>query len=325
MSRLEVTVKDPRPELAIVLGTYNRLALLRECLGSLRAALPVPHVVHVTDAGSTDGTVEYLARNQSPTLVAHLIGRPIGQARALNDVFAQIRTPYVCWISDDNVLLPGALKRALAIIRGDARIGMVALKVKDVVGPFVEAPYIGGISSIGILNVNQGLLPTGLLQRLGGFSEEYRDYGIDPDLTARVLFAGYRVVYTKHVCIHHHRQWATAADPEGQRVLKEKQARSLEVYDGKYRQRVPFSRSYQLKLRIWRHLEPRLLAQIRGSGAARAARRHRDLLNAFRGRFIRVWDSLACIGCDCHLVQIPPAKPAALPHHPMAFSPRFKT
>ena len=33
---------------------------------------------------------------------------------------------------------------------------------------------------IGVLNVNQGMPRTGVIQELGGFSERYRDYGIDP-------------------------------------------------------------------------------------------------------------------------------------------------
>src|SRR6185503_6770712 len=37
------------------------------------------------------------------------------------------------------------------------------------------------------------------------FDEAFRDYGIDVDLTARVLVAGYQVVYIKMIAIHHYR------------------------------------------------------------------------------------------------------------------------
>lgn len=88
---------------------------------------------------------------------------------------------------------------------------MVGLKVRDMQGPFAKEPYIGGISSCGILNVNQGLLRTKLLHELGGFSEAFMDYGIDPDLTARLLFSGNDIVYTRNTAIHHWRDWGTDA------------------------------------------------------------------------------------------------------------------
>ena len=39
-------------------------------------------------------------------------GERRGQARALNEVFASVSTPYVCWVSDDNLITEGGLDRA---------------------------------------------------------------------------------------------------------------------------------------------------------------------------------------------------------------------
>ena len=44
------------PRLSVVLGTYNRLHSLKRCLDSIQAQTSTPFVIHVTDAGSTDGT-----------------------------------------------------------------------------------------------------------------------------------------------------------------------------------------------------------------------------------------------------------------------------
>src|SRR5262249_13225880 len=136
-----------------------------------------------------------------------------GQARAYNDVFAQVTTPYVVWLSDDNEIVDGGLDAGVATLDQRPDIGMVAIKVRDVEGPFVDAPYVGGISPIGVLNVKQGMLRTGIVQALGGFSERFRDYGIDPDLTARVLFSGWKVAYTQTVGIHHYRDWGDGSQP----------------------------------------------------------------------------------------------------------------
>ena len=200
------------PKLAVVLGTYNRLQNLKTCVESVFAETRTPCVVYVTDAGSTDGTVEYLQSMASERLVPVLVGKRLGQARAYNDVFETLTTPYVVWISDDNEIVNGGLDVAVSILDELPKVGMVAVKVKDVEGPTVDAPYLGAVSSIGVLNVNQGVLRTPVLQAVGGFSERFRDYGIDPDLTAKVLFSGWDIAYTRPIGIHHYRAWENGSE-----------------------------------------------------------------------------------------------------------------
>lgn len=191
------------PVLTIVLGTRNRLDMLKQSIDSIAGAVSVPHRVIVVDAGSTDGTLEYLATRNDVETVAD--GKPIGQAQSLNRVFRRVESKYVCWISDDNVLQPGALDDALETLERRPAVGMVALKVKDVLGPYTRLPYIGGISDARVLTCNQGVLRNDVFRRVGYFDEAFRNYGIDPDLTASVLRAGYEVVMTRRVAIHHYR------------------------------------------------------------------------------------------------------------------------
>jgi GT2 family glycosyltransferase len=206
---------SPGPRLTILIGTYNRLDALRLCLDSIIGKVQCPCEVVVLDAGSVDGTVEYLRQLQGVRAVFE--GERNGQAASLNRTLNSTMSSYVCWISDDNVIQPGMLDVAVAVLDRKPGIGMVALKVKDVTGPSTQAPYIGGIWPSGVLNCNQGMLPTDLLKRLGGFDERFRDYGIDPDLTTRVLLAGYQVAYTRRTAIHHYRDHKipTWIDPEG--------------------------------------------------------------------------------------------------------------
>ena len=141
-------------------GTYNRLDSLKRCVESVFAQTRTPCVLYVTDAGSTDGTIEYLQSVASERLVPLLVGERLGQARAYNDVFNIVQTPYVAWISDDNEIVNGGLDVGVEILEQHPRIGMVGLKVKEVEGPAAVAPYLGAVSSIGVLNVNQGMLRT---------------------------------------------------------------------------------------------------------------------------------------------------------------------
>ena len=305
--------------LSVVVGTFDRHDQLRACINSIFEHTRTPVRLYVTDAGSTDGTVPYLESMASERLVPIFEGRRRGQAAALNDVFARVDTPYVCWLSDDNVVVDASLDVAVDILDREASIGMVGLKVKDLEGPFVSAPYIGGLSSIGILNVNQGVLRTEVLRAVGGFSEAFRDYGIDPDLTAKVLFSGHDVVYTRRVAVHHTRNWSVdRASPEYAR-LRERQQAYLDLYEKKYGSLAATSGTlWKAKKAFWNWLqaaarvplnsERRVLGQI-----------PRDWHNVFSAQFIILLDPLRTRGRSYHLVQsCPPGRrPASLPEDPL--------
>jgi GT2 family glycosyltransferase len=303
-------------KLSVVLGTCNRHAQLQACIESIFDQTTTKVCVYVTDAGSTDGTIEYLESVKSERLFPILMGTRLGQAKAYNQVFARIESPYVCWLSDDNVIANGGLDVATRILDENQRIGMVGLKVKDMTGPFVDAPYIGGVSSIGILNVNQGLLRTTILKEVGGFSEGFRDYGIDPDLTAKVIFSGYQVCYTREVAIHHYRNWSVDRSSEDYHRQMQRQEVYLELYDKKYRDFVSGGIGWKLKKLGW-NIFQRIFGSIFTANAHRSflGLIERDWRNIFSARFISLLDPLFYRGRSYHLVQYCPQRlcPEQLP------------
>jgi GT2 family glycosyltransferase len=303
----------PQPRLAVVLGTYNRLESLRRCVASVLAETRTPFVLYVTDAGSTDGTVEYLQAVASERVVPILVGTRLGQARAYNDVFAAVTTPYVVWISDDNEIVKGGLDLAVSILDRRPGVGMVAVKVKDVEGPSVSAPYLGAISSIGVLNVNQGMLRTPILHAVGGFSERFRDYGIDPDLTAKVLFSGWEIAYTRAVGIHHHRLWADGS--EAGAAQRARQQGYVTLYAEKWGTYAPPDLRWRLRVLAWKAFQK---ATGLGINASRRilGLNSRDWCNTISGRYISPFDALQTRGRPYHLVQRPPGQRRRLPPDP---------
>jgi glycosyltransferase involved in cell wall biosynthesis len=189
--------------------------------------IAVAHEIVVIEAGSTDGTLEYLQGLPDIRLVVD--GELLGQAHSLNKVFQAITAEYTCWLSDDNVVLDGVLDLAVSILEERPDFGMVALKVRDVMGPSQHKQYMGAVGPTGVLNCNHGVIRTALLRQVGYLDERNQGYGFDPDLTMRVLLAGFKVAHTKAVAIHHYNDNEAAPGAVGadQRQARLKAARAL--------------------------------------------------------------------------------------------------
>jgi GT2 family glycosyltransferase len=180
---------------------------------------------------------------------------------------------------------------------------MVGLKVKDTQGPFAHAPYIGGVSAIGVLNVNQGMLRTSLLQSLGGFSEDFRDYGIDPDLTTRVLLSGHGIAYTRCVALLHYRDWGTSKDTPEFKAKMERQKKYLDMYWQKYGHLVRGDLSWSFKRQLGRAFRHAMPAGVFSSTKTFLGGCARDWNNALSARFISPLDPIRSKNQPYHLIQ----------------------
>ena len=305
--------------LSVVVGTYNRLDQIQRCVESIFRETETPVIVYVTDAGSTDGTVEWLKEAASDRLRPILVGERIGQARAYNDVFDMVETDYVCWLSDDNEVVSKGLDVAVRALSRDPRLGMVGLKTKDVQGPFVDAPYIGGVSSIGIININQGVLPTAVMKQVGGFSEAFRDYGIDPDLTAKVLYSGFDIALTRPVALLHYRNWETDRSSPIYAKLRKLQEQYQRKYDLKYGAFGRGPATWYAKKAFWRSLQKLMpkRAYINAPDPLLGSL-PRDWNNVFAGRYVSLIDHLFGRDPDIYLRQrcSSSERPSALPADP---------
>jgi len=288
-------------KLSIVIGTYNRLDLLKDCLNSLIGTITAPYEIYITDAGSSDGTIQYLKSlsEKHKNLILIEEGQKLGQAKSLNNVFRTLNSDYTLWLSDDNIALDGMIDLSVSILEEFEEIGMVGLKVKDISGEFQQAPYIGGVSDSGILNVNQGMLRTKLLHSVGYFDEEFKDYGIDSDLTTKVLLSGYQVVYTKDIAVHHnrtHEMYPGAID----NLSRETRRQSSKVlYNQKYHELSKKTISFYIKkyfyiliLKWYFYYLNNLLGYS-----------ERDWRNVFYTKTISVFDFMKSSGKPFYLIQ----------------------
>ena len=300
--------------LVILMGTLNRLGQLRRVIESIVNGTRLSFELIVIDAGSTDGTIEFLQSHPAVTPV--LQGARIGHARSHNEVWQHVDSRFTCWLSDDTEIVTGSLDLAVSILESEATIGMVGLKMKDTMGSGRHEAYRGGLSEYGVLNCNHGVMPTALLRSVGFFNPSYRMYTIDPDLTASILATGHRVVMTKAISVLHHRAWAEGDDDA------EKVRRDMGGIDNWaiYRRKFAFlagSNTLWTRLRARGvHYTARVLFLGARPGAKRLWLNRRDWVNLAGGRFISLFDPLLHVARPYHLAQTVPPALLASGHNP---------
>ena len=98
------------PLVSIVTPSYNQARFLEETIRSvLEQDYPAVEYV-VVDDGSTDGSDE-IVRRYADRLAWWTVQRNAGQSAALNRGFEHTRGDYLGFLSGDDTLLPGALRR----------------------------------------------------------------------------------------------------------------------------------------------------------------------------------------------------------------------
>jgi GT2 family glycosyltransferase len=122
-----------QPGCTVVVCTYQRPALVRRFLDSLRGQDPRPERLLIVDA-STDGATERMLREYgrweelaARTMYYRVAGRLRGLTRQRNFALRQVDTQWTVFFDDDIVLLPGCLREMLAAAGGPGVLGVGAL------------------------------------------------------------------------------------------------------------------------------------------------------------------------------------------------------
>ena len=98
---------------SIITPSYNQGRFLPDCVESVLAqsGVEIEHIV--TDAGSTDATLDVLARHPHLKWTSEPDG---GMSDGINKGFMQATGDWVMWLNCDDYLLPGALEKVAEFI-----------------------------------------------------------------------------------------------------------------------------------------------------------------------------------------------------------------
>ena len=207
-------MRTTKPEVSVVFGSFNRRPYLMATLASIRAHdFDGPMEIIAVDGGSTDGALEYLVSQKDVvTIVQHNRGewrdKPIARRSwgyFMNLAFKAAQGKFICMISDDCLLVPGAIRNGIEAYREAAAtgqlVGAVAFYFSNRPGP--DDYYVNTV--YGVLNVNHGLYRREALVAINYADEDaFAFYNADSDLCMRMHDAGYAIVDSPGSFVEHH-------------------------------------------------------------------------------------------------------------------------
>jgi GT2 family glycosyltransferase len=213
------------PLVSAIVVNWNGGAMLRDALGSLLAQTWPALEVILVDNASTDGSADQAARCFGDRLTIIRNTKNEGFARANNRGFEAARGEWIFLLNSDAVCDPDAIAELMRFVADKANVGQLACRVVRADQPnFYDSAglllYPDGVSRPrGWQEKDQGqydrpeevLAPHGcacalrkaMLERIGGFDEDFFCYFEDLDLGVRGQLAGWKCWYVPTARVRH--------------------------------------------------------------------------------------------------------------------------
>jgi GT2 family glycosyltransferase len=222
-----MTTLNNKPDVSIVIVTWNGKKYALECLDSLRPVRLKLEVI-VVDNASTDGTPDAI-RETYPEVKLIQNTENWGFAKANNIGMAEATSDILCLVNSDVVVSSGCLEKMVAFMRANPSVGVLGPKMLSPTGgvgqsvnqfPTVwnylcfalgfhllmpNSKAFGGYILAGYpydktedVDVLTGwfwMIPRAALEQVGGLDEQFFMYGEDLDWCYRFVKAGWRVVF----------------------------------------------------------------------------------------------------------------------------------
>lgn len=200
---------------SVVLGSYNRYEFLKLTIDSVRKELKeIPHEIIVVDGGSTDGALTWLFEQKDIiTIAQHNRGTWQGKAIErrswgyfMNLGFRAASSKYVCMISDDCLVIPGAIKNGLNLFENELnkgeKIGAIAFYWRNW---SQEDKFHVNFTLGDKMYVNHGIYLKSALDDVNYIDDEnYYFYNGDGDLCLKMWQKGYKVIDSEYSFIEHY-------------------------------------------------------------------------------------------------------------------------
>jgi glycosyltransferase involved in cell wall biosynthesis len=193
-----------KPQLSVVIPTYNRLHLLKRTLASLltQDIAPESFEVLVVSDGSTDDTHDYLNTFcQKHPFSKWTMQQNQGPSSARNFGLSQVKSPLIAFTDDDCLADPGWIQSILDMFNTQPNI--LGMEGKTVTIPEETTPLTHQLEGSGQCYATANVAyRREALQEVAGFDPAFFYGNEDVDVAWRVMEQG-PVVYNEHMVIIH--------------------------------------------------------------------------------------------------------------------------
>lgn len=217
--------------LSIIIANFNSGEYLLRCLESLKKSKDEVSIdVFVVDNASSDESLKNV-KNKFPEINYIENKENLGFGKANNIALKKVNTPYVLFLNPDTQVDRGTIPFLIKFMEEDKKIGAVTCKVvledgsldwashRAFPNPLVALSYalnidrfyhktsedLTKVHEVDVISGAFFLTRKSILDKIGGFDEDYFMYGEDIDLCFRIKKAGYKIMFVPSVKIIHHK------------------------------------------------------------------------------------------------------------------------
>lgn len=210
--------------ISLILLTYNRLDVTKDCLESIRKHTPQAHEIIIVDNGSTDGSRQWLRQRQleQPTITLIENSENLGFSAGCNQGIRAANGEFLLLLNNDTVVTPGWLSGLLEPF-ADQSTGVVGPLTNNLSGAqqwsWSTYDKMDELDRFAILHRESHrywwipsrrivgfcmLFRRTLVEQIGFLDERFGSGNYeDDDFCLRAALAGYRNLIVADVFIHH--------------------------------------------------------------------------------------------------------------------------
>lgn len=232
----------------VIIVNWNGRAYLEGCLDSLRAQTHRELDILLVDNASTDDSVAFV-RERYPEVRIIQAARNLGFVEGNNLALDHATGAYVALLNNDTVTDPGWLQALLDAVEPDDVAGATG-KVFSLDEPdraIFTTPLINRYSAralwsaadapqcdVHYLSGNNLLVKRSVVDEVGPLDPGYYSYFEETDWCARMISAGYRVVYTPGAKVWHKELGSTSLDTNRYYMERNRVRFALKNFDRTY-------------------------------------------------------------------------------------------
>ena len=198
-----------RPEVSVIIVNWNRIEEVSASIRLLSRVKEVELEIIVVDNGSTDGSLERLACNDSIRLID--LPENVGPSTARNHAIDAATGRYLLFLDSDALITGRALRRLVDRMEIDGSIGVIGCRIVNYRTRTIDQWIYAEREKTHSLREFDTYSFTGAgalvrqeaIARAGRFWDDLFIYNEELDLSIRILRAGYRIIYWPGAEVYH--------------------------------------------------------------------------------------------------------------------------